>query len=247
MGSITSGERGELVTVLYVVCAAGHALAPLLIFPRVRYRKHFIRGGPPRCIGKATRSGWINADLFVDFLMYVSEFTGCSPDRKILVLVDNHESHFSIAAIDKARDLGIVLLTISSKTFHKLQLLDVSVYGPFKTGYNIAMDNWMKTNPGKNVTIYEVLSLVKEAQMVAMTPRNITSEFCSTGNWPYNPQIFDETDFAPAFVTDRDIIQVSGSSSAELKLFKVNWAMNKPAILLWILVTATMLQVMLIS
>ena len=71
----------------------------------------------------------------------------------------------------------------------------------------------MRTNPGKNVTIYEVSSLVKEAQMVAMTPQNIMSGFCSTGNWPYNPQTFDETDFAPVFVTDRDIIQDSGSSA----------------------------------
>ena len=82
------------------------------------------------------------------------------------------------------------------------------------------MDNWMRTNPEKNVTIYEVSSLVKEAQMVAMTPRNIMSGFCSTGNWPYNPQIFDETDFAPAFVTDRDTIQDSGSSSADPQAFQ---------------------------
>ena len=116
--------------------------------------------------------------------MHINEFTCCSRDRKILVLMDNHESHLSIAAIYKARDLGIVLLTIPPKTSHKLQPLDVSVYGPFKTGYNIAMDNWMRTNPGKNVTIYEVSSLLKEAQMVAMTPRNIMSGFCSTGNWP---------------------------------------------------------------
>ena len=127
VGSVTCGERGELVTVLYVVCAAGHALAPMLIFPRVRYREHFIRGGPPGCIGRATRSGWINADLFVDFLMHISELTGCSPDRKILVLKDNHELHLSIAAIDRARDLDIVLLTIPPKTSHKLRPLDVSV------------------------------------------------------------------------------------------------------------------------
>ena len=78
----------------------------------------------------------------------------------------------------------------------------------------------MRTNPEKNVTIYEVSSLVKEAQMVAMTPRNIMSGFCSTGNWPHNHQIFDETDFAPAFVTDRDTIQDSGSSSADPQAFR---------------------------
>ena len=106
--------------------------------------------------------------------------------------------------------------------------MDISVYGPFKTGYNIAIYNWMRTSPGKNVTIYEVSSLVKEAQMVAMTPRNIMSGFCSTGNWPYNPQISDETDFAPVFVTDRDIIQNSGSSSADPEVFQSKLGNGQP-------------------
>ena len=96
--------------------------------------------------------------------MHINKLTGCSPDRKILVIIDNHESHLSIAAIDKAKDLGIVLLTIPPKMSHKLlQPLDISVYGPFKSGYNKAMDNWMRTNPGRSVTIYEVPSLVTKA------------------------------------------------------------------------------------
>ena len=66
------------------------------------------------------------------FLMHISELTGCSPDRKIFVLMNNHASHLSVAAIDKGRDLSVVLLTIPPKPFHKLQHLDVSVYGPFK-------------------------------------------------------------------------------------------------------------------
>ena len=56
VGSISSRERGELVTVLYAVCVL-HALDPMLIFPQVRYREHFICGGPPGFVGRATRSG----------------------------------------------------------------------------------------------------------------------------------------------------------------------------------------------
>ena len=48
----------------------------------------------------------------------------------------------------------------------------------------------------------------------------IESGISSTGNWPYNPPIFDEIDFSPAFVADRDIIQDSGSSSADPKAFQ---------------------------
>ena len=35
------------------------------------------------------------------------------------------------------------------------------------------MDYWMRSNPGKNVTIYEIPALVKKAQLAAMTPKNI--------------------------------------------------------------------------
>lgn len=36
-----------------------------------------------------------------------------------------------------------------------------------------------------------------------MTPRNIQAGFEVTGIWPFNPEIFQECDFAPAEVTDR--------------------------------------------
>ena len=166
VGSTTPGEKGELVSVLYAVCAAGHAVVPMLI-SRVRYREDFIRVGPPGCIGRATRFGWINAYLFVDFLMRISELSGCSSDRKILVLMDNHESHLSIAAIDKARFFGIisiVLLKILPKTSRKLQPLDAFTYGRFKSGYSLAMGNWMRIIPRRNVTIYEIPLLVLRKQ-----------------------------------------------------------------------------------
>ena len=95
------------------------------------------------------------------------------------------------------------MLTIPPKTSHRLQPLDVSVFGPFKRSYNKAMDNWMRTYPGKTLTIYEVPALVKEAQLCALMPRNILSGFKNIGTWPYNPDIFAEEDFAAATITDR--------------------------------------------
>ena len=144
MGAITSAQQGELVTAVYAVCAAGYALPPKLIFPRVNYREHFIRGAPVGTIGKATRSGWINESAFLDFLDHVGDLICSSRENKILVLLDNHETHISLSVIDKAREKGIVLLTISTKTSHKLQPLDKTVFGSFKFSYNRAMDNWLR-------------------------------------------------------------------------------------------------------
>ena len=43
VGSLTSGERGELVTVVYTVGACGNVVPPMLIFPRVNYHGNVIR------------------------------------------------------------------------------------------------------------------------------------------------------------------------------------------------------------
>ena len=173
VGSVTSAETGELVTAVYTICASGSVLPPMLIFPRVHYRDHFVRGGPQNCIGQCNKSGWINEELFLVYLEHLISRTRCSLDHKILLLLHNHESHISLRVIDKAKSSGIVMLTIPPKTSHRLQPLEVSVFGPFKRSYDKAMDNWMRTYPGKTLTIYKVPALVKEAQLCALVPRNI--------------------------------------------------------------------------
>ena len=58
-------------------------------------------------------------------------------------------------------------------------------------------------NPAKPMTIYIVPGLVKTVFPSAMTPRNIQSGFEETGLWPFNPDIFQECDFAAAQATNR--------------------------------------------
>ena len=206
VGALTSGERGELVTVVYTISAAGNALPPLFIFPRVNYRNHFINGAPPGSIGLATKSGWINENAFAEYIHHIIRHTRCSIEHKILLILDNHESHISIETVDLARKNGIVMLTIPPHTSHRLQPLDCSVYGPFKGAYNRAMDGWMRSHPGKTTTIYEIPGIVSEAHMASMTPRNIISGFASTGIYPYNRDLFNDDDYAPSSITDREVI-----------------------------------------
>ena len=212
VGSATSAERGTLVTVVYTINAAGNVLPPMFIFPRKNFRDHFNRGGRPGCIGQANKSGWINEELFLVYRGHLIRHTRCSKERKVLLILDNHELHISIHAIELARANGIVMLTIPPHTSHRLQPLDRTVFGPFKSSYNRSMDGWLRSNPGKTVTIYEIPSLVtvvKEAQLSAMTTRNILSGFQHTGIFPLNRELFAEADFEPATLTNRDIPDVN--------------------------------------
>lgn len=128
MGSITSAERGELVTVVYTISASGSTIPPMLIFPGINYRDHFIRGAPNGSAGRATRSGWTNEDVFVEYLQHLQYHARCSQEKKILLILDNHESHISLKAIDYSRANGIVILTIPPHSSHRLQPLDRTVY-----------------------------------------------------------------------------------------------------------------------
>ena len=66
--SVTSAERGELVIVLYAVGASGVVVPPMFVFPRVNFWNNFIVGGSLECIGGASKSGWMNEDLYVNFI-----------------------------------------------------------------------------------------------------------------------------------------------------------------------------------
>lgn len=215
IGAITSAERGELVTVTYAISAAGNVVPPMFIFPRVNYREHFIRGSPPGSFGRATKSGWMNVNLFGEYLDHLIRHIRPSVENRILLVMDNHESHVSLTAVDKARDNGIVIVTIPPHTSHRLQPLDKAVYGPFKSAYNRAADDWLKSHPGQTLTIYDIPHLVHQAHLTAMCPRNIISGFRSTGIYPLNRDIFSEDDFAAASTTDRELpIEVSNSEPA---------------------------------
>ena len=70
VGKLTSGERGSLVTVLYAVNAAGNSVPPMLVFPRVKFRDHMMKGVPPHSIGVANPSGWMSGACFKEFMKH---------------------------------------------------------------------------------------------------------------------------------------------------------------------------------
>lgn len=70
VGALSSAERGQTVTLCCAVNAAGQSLAPMFIFPRVHFKEHFIRDGPPGCIGTAHPSGWMTGDGFLRFMKH---------------------------------------------------------------------------------------------------------------------------------------------------------------------------------
>lgn len=140
---------------------------------------------------------------FVLFLKHFQKHTNSSQTHKVLLTLDNHSSHISIDALDFCKTHGIVMLSFSPHCSHKLQPLDRTVFGPLKKAINSACDAWIRSHPGKPMSIYNLPGIVSTALPLALTQSNIQAGFKCTGIYPFNRDIFTEIDFSTSFVTDR--------------------------------------------
>jgi hypothetical protein len=206
VSAMTSAERGTLVTLALAVNAIGNYLPPMFVFPRKRFKSHFIRDGPVGSVGTGNSSGWMQEDEFYTFLQHFKNHVRPSTTEHIVLLIlDNHKSHIAVKNIQFCKENGIVLLTFPPHCTHKLQPLDRSVFGPIKKAINASCDSWMRSNAAKTMTIYDIPGIVKTSVEIAVTGKNITSGFVVTGIWPLNTNIFTEEDFLPSQVTDRPL------------------------------------------
>ncbi|XP_063872672.1 uncharacterized protein LOC135107028 [Scylla paramamosain] len=212
VGSLTSAERGQLVTFCVAVSAIGGSVPPMLIFPRKNH-DNFIRDGPEGSIGACHPSGWMTQDNFLLFMKHFIKHTKATVEKPILLLLDNNQSHVNYTRRTEywpvRRSSGIPPVVL------QLQPLDRSVYGPFKRYLSSAQNDWLRSNPGKRMTIYDIPSQVKKAFLRASTPINITSGFKVSGISPLSTNIFDDWEFAPSSVTDRPVRQQCEQDAAK--------------------------------
>ncbi|KAF2883719.1 hypothetical protein ILUMI_22447 [Ignelater luminosus] len=213
----TSAGRGALVTICSIVSAAGTYLPPALVFPRKYFKAHMLVGAPAGSLGLANPSGWMTSDLFIQVLDHFIKFTNSCSENPTLLIYDNHESHISLATVEKPRKFGVNILTLPPHCSHRIQPLDVSVFRPFKSYYNATVDSWMLRNPGIPMTIYQVAECVGEAHPKAFTPANIIAGFKRSGIYPLNRSVSSEADFLNASVTDRPIDLESPSTSFQAR------------------------------
>ncbi|XP_067939803.1 uncharacterized protein [Watersipora subatra] len=203
VGQVTSAERGTLVTMIGAANVQGRSVPPMLISPRVHCKAYMVSGAPPRTIGVANPSGWISRDIFLQWLKHLIHHSRASKDRPILVIMDNHDSHCTLEGIDLAKNNSIILLTFPPHCSHRLQPLDLTVFGPLKVYYNEACNSWQLNYPGQSITIYNIPALLDASFSRAFNPETIKSGFCRPGIVPFNRNVFSDADFLCANVTNR--------------------------------------------
>ena len=202
VGQVTAYERGELVTVVGIINAAGEAMPPILVYPRKRSDPYQLAANaPPGTLPLNSSNGWITADLFAEkVLPHFKKHAKPDLNNRHLLFVDNHSSHISVEAVEFCRREGIVMVTFPPHCSHRLQPLDVSVYGPFKAAYNRALNDWMLSNAGQRPRLWHLSRLFTRAFDLSFTRSNIKKGFAAPGIFPFNRDTFCDSDFVPAGV-----------------------------------------------
>lgn len=117
VGTITSGERGVNTTMVVCVNAAGVYVPPMTIFKRKKWNDDLKVGAPSGSLVTISDTGYINSELFLEWLRHFASHINVSKNKKVLLLLDGHTTHSkNLEAVEFAREHGIILLQLPGHT-----------------------------------------------------------------------------------------------------------------------------------
>jgi hypothetical protein len=113
-------------------------------------------------------------------------------------MYDGHRSHETIELREAAEKAAIHLFCIPPHTSHRLQPLDVGVFGPLQRAWQKRCLRYLAST-GESVTRRNVVKEYMAARTESITDELITMAWRKSGIRPLNPQVFTEADFAPSY------------------------------------------------
>lgn len=149
-------------------------------------------------------NGWTDDEL--TFLWFKHVFIPAAMARNpnnqpILLIMDGHGSHCTNSMIDYgiSHSPPAHLFLFPPHTTHRIQPLDVGEFGIAQRLYLDRSD--LRTYQGRPITRATVISEWMDLRPKFLTKKLILSSWEHTGNYPINPGIFNDEDYAPSHVS----------------------------------------------
>ncbi|KIL55069.1 hypothetical protein M378DRAFT_58967, partial [Amanita muscaria Koide BX008] len=96
---------------------------------------------------------------------------------------DGHGSHEQLELINLARKHNIILFCLPPHTTHKLQPLDVGVFGPFQRAWSERCDEIVE-DTGEEMPRENFVKEYMDVRSKTFKPTTIIAAFRKSGCWP---------------------------------------------------------------
>ena len=130
--------------------------------------------------------GFMNFNIFIKWLdRFSSNVTGHAK-RPIVLVYDGYGSHYSTDILEKAIELGIILVLLPSNSTRLIQPLDISVFKPFKAELKHQMEKFVIKNANTSFTKKDAIAIVSIGfeKGIINNPENGVAVFKGRGIWP---------------------------------------------------------------
>jgi hypothetical protein len=102
----------------------------------------------------------------------------------VLLIVDNHAPHISIATVDYRQKNNMIMQTVPPHSSHMMQLLNPNFFSPFKAYCLQACENWSVSHGGRPITEAQTGLLVEQAIESAVAAETAIKRFSEGRIWP---------------------------------------------------------------
>jgi hypothetical protein len=184
------GERGTLTTLVACVSATGSYIPPFLIFKGSVPSEGML---PQNSYTNSSKSGYIDSDLFIDFLVHFDKYREKINNQPCLLVLDGHASHMSLPAVSFAKSHNIELLCLPPHTSHRLQPLDTHINKKIKTEWRKNLTSFLQKNDRIVLTKNGFTEVFSETWKAVIENRGLAlNAFTYCGLYPLRNTVLDE-------------------------------------------------------
>ncbi|ETW79440.1 hypothetical protein HETIRDRAFT_419178 [Heterobasidion irregulare TC 32-1] len=195
----------QLVTVIECVSADGGNILPGFVFPGVEQCPEWSEGTDKRIIIATSENGWTSDYICTEWFAkgFIPQVKARNISKKpILLIYDGHGSHEADGMRELALEHGIHLFCLPPHTTHRLQPLNVGVFGPLQREWKKCCITFLE-DKNRELALKDVVHVYLVARNHAFKVDTILSTWQKSGIHPINPQVFSDEDFAPSHATLR--------------------------------------------